>query len=142
MFAIFDRENLPEIKVSFTGNDITDELFQSFLQEWNNCDLLKVPYTYYFDTSIGMGNPKLKYAFGMAAFIKKKKKEPEKYLQHSIIYVTSRRNYLLLRIIFNLSSPIAPVYIVTENTEEFNNTLNEAIKNDTKLPKNVLKFTP
>lgn len=142
MFAIFDRENLPEIKVSFTGNDITDELFQSFLQEWNNCDLLKVPYTYYFDTSIGMGNPKLKYAFGMAAFIKKKKKEPEKYLQHSIIYVTSRRNYLLLRIIFNLSSPIAPVYIVTENTEEFNNTLNEAIKNGTKLPKNVLKFTP
>ena len=142
MFAIFDRENLPEIKVSFTGNDITDELFQSFLQEWNNCDLLKVPYTYYFDTSIGMSNPKLKYAFGMAAFIKKKKKEPEKYLQHSIIYVTSRRNYLLLRIIFNLSSPIAPVYIVTENTEEFNNTLNEAIKNGTKLPKNVLKFTP
>ena len=60
-----------------------------------------------------MGNPKLKYAFGMAAFIKKEK-EPEKYLQHSIIYVTSRRNYLLLRIIFNLSSPIAPVYIVTK----------------------------
>ena len=74
MFAIFDRENLPEIKVSFTGNDITDELFQSFLQEWNNCDQLKVPYTYYFDTSTGMGNPKLKYAFGMAAFIKKRKK--------------------------------------------------------------------
>ena len=65
-----------------------------------------------------------------------------KYLQHSIIYVTSRRNYLLLRIIFNLSSPIAPVYIVTENNEEFNRELNDAIINNTNLPKNVLKFTP
>jgi len=87
-----------------------------------------------------MGNPKFKYAFAMAAFIKKKKKEPEKYLQHSIIYVTSRRTYLLLRMIFNLSSPIAPVYIVRENTPEFMTSLNEAISNNTKMPKNVLRF--
>ena len=142
MFAIFNRENLPTINVSFTGNNITDELFQNFLQEWNNCDEMKVPYSYYFDTTTGMGNPKLKYAFGMAAFIKKKKKEKEKYLQHSIIYVTSRRTYLLLRMIFNLSSPIAPVYIVQENTPEFNESLNSALINNTKLPPNILKFVP
>ena len=142
MFAIFNRENLPTINVSFTGNNLTDELFQNFLQEWNNCDEMKVPYSYYFDTTTGMGNPKLKYAFGMAAFIKKKKKEKEKYLQHSIIYVTSRRTYLLLRMIFNLSSPIAPVYIVQENTPEFNELLNSALINNTKLPPNILKFVP
>ena len=142
MLADFNRDNLPEIKVTFTGKDLTDDLFLSFLQEWNNCDILETPYSYYFDTSNGMGKPKLKYAFGMAAFIKKKKKEPVKYLNHSIIYVTSRRNYLLLRIIFNLSSPIAPVYIVTENNEEFNRKLKDAILNNTKLPENILKFIP
>ena len=30
-----------------------------FLQEWNNCDILETPYSYYFDTSNGMGKPKL-----------------------------------------------------------------------------------
>lgn len=142
MFAEFQRENLPMVTVKFTGENITDEGFKSFLEEWNNCDRLGTPYKYYFDTSLGVGKPSLKYAFAMASFIKKKKKEREKFLQYSIIYVTSRRNYLLLRIIFNLSSPIAPVYIVNENTDEFNEKLYSAITNNTKLPENVLKFIP
>lgn len=142
MFAEFNRENLPVVKVSFTGNNITDELFQNFLQEWNNCDAMNIPYSYYFDTSTGMGSPKLKYAFGMSAFITKKKKMDDKFLQHSIIYVTSRRTFLLLRMIFNLSSPIAPVYIVKDCTPDFNESLNNAISNNTELPPNTLRFMP
>ena len=76
------------------------------------------------------------------ALLKKKKKEREISTIQYNIYISSRRNYLLLRIIFNLSSPIAPVYIVNENTDEFNEKLYSAITNNTKLPENVLKFTP
>tara|TARA_Y100000768_G_C23718534_1_gene559177 strand:+ start:246 stop:704 length:459 start_codon:yes stop_codon:yes gene_type:complete len=120
-FANFDSTDITngKVTVSFTNETITNDSFAEFLNNWNNCDLMQTPYSFYFDTRNGLGNAKIKYAFGIVRFIKKKKKEPIKYLQYSLINVNSNRNLLLLRMIFNLSSPIAPVYIFSNNEDDF-----------------------
>ena len=53
----------------------------------------------------------------MSAFIHRLKKEPEQYLQRSIILVTNSFIQNLLDLIFFIQSPVAPVYIVRENDD-------------------------
>lgn len=122
-FSNFDYSDISNgcVKVTFTNEKITDNTFSEFLNNWNNCDLSQNPYSFYFDTRYGLANAQIKYAFGLVRFIKKKKKEPIKYLRYSLINVNSRRNLLLLRLIFTLSSPIAPVYIFSNNNNNNNN---------------------
>ena len=126
-FANFELIDNSNVKVTFTNNKITEESFGEFLDNWNSCDRRQNNYSFYFDTRNGLGNAQIKYAFGIVRFIKKKKKEPIKYLQYSLINVNSSRNLLLLRMIFSLSSPIAPVYIFSNNSEEFITDLREKI---------------
>ena len=129
-FANFDFEEYNDgyVNVSFTNDKITKESFNDFLNNWDNCDLSQNPYSFYFDTRTGLANAQIKYAFGIVSFIKKKKKEPVKYLQYSLINVNSQRNLLLLRLIFTLSNPIAPVYIFSNNNNDFINRLHLEIK--------------
>ena len=107
-FANFDFEEYNDgyVNVSFTNDKITKESFNDFLNNWDNCDLSQNPYSFYFDTRTGLANAQIKYAFGIVSFIKKKKKEPVKYLQYSLINVNSQRNLLLLRLIFKLKFKI------------------------------------
>ena len=148
-FANFELIDTSNVVVTFTGDKITDESFRQFLDNWNSCDLRQTNYSFYFDTRRGLGSPQIKYAFGMVRFIKEKKKEPIKYLKYSLINVNSSRNLLLLRMIFTLSSPIAPVYIFSNNSEEFiqdlkreinksNYVLNKQYKHDN----NIFCFVP
>ena len=53
----------------------------------------------------------------MSAFIHRLKKEPEQYLQRSIILVTNSFIQNLLDLIFFIQSPVAPVYIVREKED-------------------------
>tara|TARA_Y100000741_G_scaffold356368_1_gene332922 strand:- start:750 stop:1205 length:456 start_codon:yes stop_codon:yes gene_type:complete len=110
--AEFDKTNKPIVSVKFTGNTITSDGYNEFINNWNQCDEEKTDYNYFFDVSKGIGPPSLKYAFGIAGFIMRKKREPTIYLKHSIIYITSTSSRTLLRLVFNISSPIAPVYII------------------------------
>ena len=126
-FANFDLTDISNVVVTFTNNKITKDSFDEFLNNWNACDLRRENYSFYFDTRNGLGNAQIKYAFGIVGFIKKKKKEPEKFLQYSLINVNSPRNLLLLRFIFSLSNPIAPVYIFQNNSDTFINELREKI---------------
>lgn len=148
-FANFELIDNSNVKVTFTNNKITEESFGEFLDNWNSCDLRQNNYSFYFDTRNGLGNAQIKYAFGIVRFIKKKKKEPIKYLQYSLINVNSPRNILLLRMIFTMSSPIAPVYIFSNNSEEFitdlKNKINESGNNldkDYKRNNKIFCFMP
>lgn len=130
-FANFDYTDISNgiITITFTNENITKEYFNDFLSNWDNCDLSQNPYSFYFDTRNGLGNANIRYAFGIVSFIKRKKKEPVKYLQYSLINVNSQRNLLLLRLIFTLSKPIAPVYIFSNNNDDFIKHLHLEIKN-------------
>ena len=147
--AEFNNTNKPTIKVEFTESNVTKEGYTEFINNWNQCDEDKEDYNYFFDVSKGMGSPSIKYAFGIAGFIMRKKREPIIYLKHSIIYITSSSARTLLRLIFNISSPIAPVYIITklESVEIINTYIATYRENHGKYPKtipndDVLVFMP
>lgn len=148
-FANFDITDISNVVVTFTNNKITKDSFNEFLNNWNACDLRRENYSFYFDTRNGLGNAQIKYAFGIVGFIKKKKKEPEKFLQYSLINVSSPRNLLLLRFIFSLSNPIAPVYIFQNNSDTFINELrekivetNNSLSKDYKRDKKIFCYMP
>ncbi len=148
-FANFDITDISNVVVTFTNNKITKDSFNEFLNNWNACDLRRENYSFYFDTRNGLANAQIKYAFGIVGFIKKKKKEPEKFLQYSLINVSSSRNLLLLRFIFSLSNPIAPVYIFQNNSDTFINELrekivetNNSLSKDYKRDKKIFCYMP
>tara|TARA_B100000073_G_C23407238_1_gene441728 strand:+ start:118 stop:546 length:429 start_codon:yes stop_codon:yes gene_type:complete len=142
MYATFNHENLPRVNVTFSNQTLNDNSFKEFLNEWDNCDSQKKDYNFYFDLTGGLGKISMKYVFGIAGFIKKKKKEPEKFLKYTVIYVTNKQTLLLLRMVFNLTKPIAPVYII--NKEELVNDLHEKIDKNEEIPKEykIIKFKP
>lgn len=142
MYANFNDENLPRVNVTFNNETLNDDTFQEFLTNWNDCDNKQEDYNFYFDLTGGLGKPAMKYIFGIAGFIKKKKKEPKKFLKYSVIYVKNKQTLLLLRMVFNLTKPIAPVYII--NKEELVDELYTKINNNEEIPKEykVIKFKP
>ena len=94
----------------------TDEEFNILTDEWLRLYEQKKPFTFIFDLS-NLEVYNIKYSFKMSAFIYRLKREPEQYLQKSIIIVTNSFIQYLLDFIFYIQSPIAPVYIVKENDD-------------------------
>lgn len=137
--AIFNTTNKPLISVVFTGNNITAEGYKDFINNWNQCDEYKENYNFFFDVSKGMGTPNIKYAFGIAGFIMRKKHEHTIYLKHSIIYIRSISARTLLRLVFNISAPIAPVYIINdlESVDLVNTYIEEYRRNNNRYPDKI-----
>ena len=111
-YANFNRNNLPTIIVKFLNNDITEESYIKFIDDWNYNDNQKEKYNYFFDTSLGLGSPNLKYAYKLSKFIQNKKNDKDKYLEYSIIYTNRSIDIYLLNIIFTITSPISKVYVI------------------------------
>ena len=141
---ITDDPNTSNVVVRFNTSPITDQQFILFLEEWVQCDEENKLYSFFFDTEVFPAKPNIKYVFRIANFIKQKKKESKKYLTHSIIYVKSNFIMNLLRIVFNVSSPIAPVYLVNRKDESFLFNLNNKINMHQTIDKtdNVIRFLP
>ena len=142
-FSIFNRDTYPKINVTFNNNKINDANFKEFLDNWDDCDRGEQRYSFFFDLTQGLNTtPPIKYAFSISKFIKKKKKTKESKLNYSIILVKNKSLILLLRIIFNLTSPIAPVYITTN--ENIVNELYNIIDSNQLIPKEykVITFKP
>ena len=74
MYANFNHENLPRVNVTFNNETLNDNTFQEFLTNWNDCDNKREDYNFYFDLTGGLGKPAMKIYFGIAGFIKKKRK--------------------------------------------------------------------
>ena len=115
MFVKFNYDNFPNVHVTFGKLNSTEE-FNIMTSEWLRLYEQKIPFTFIFDTT-NLEVYNIKYSFKMSAFIYRLKKEPEQYLQKSIILVKNSFIQHLLDLIFFIQSPVAPVYIVRENDD-------------------------
>lgn len=116
MFATYDHTTFPEVKVIFHGNITTEKDFTDFTKQWYDLYGKKEKFSLLFDmTDISMINPV--YCYKMAFFIQDLKQQPIQYLQSSTIYNVNTFTYGLLRLIFTIQSPIAPVTILYDGNE-------------------------
>lgn len=119
MFATFDIKNYPTVNVKL-GNTIYDQDdFDNFINQWLSLYHFEKDYELIFDTKeVGFINPK--YALLMAIFIKNIKREykNKQYLKHSTIYVYNNYVFNLLKLIFLIENPIAPVKIINYNNNQ------------------------
>jgi hypothetical protein len=116
MFATYDYTKSPEVKVTFHGNINIEQDFTDFTKQWYDLYEKKTNFTFLFDMSdISMISPF--YCYKMAFFIHDLKQQPIQYLQSSKIYNINSFIYGLLRLIFAIQSPVAPVTILYDDSE-------------------------
>ena len=115
MFVQFNYTNFPNVYVTFGKLNSTEE-FDILTSEWLRLYKQQLPFTFIFDAS-NLEVYNIKYSFKMSAFIHRLKKEPEQYLERSIILVTNSFIQNLLDLIFFIQSPVAPVYIIREKED-------------------------
>ena len=116
MWANFDYSEKPIIKIKLVGTPENEKDFDHFLSSWLELQKSKQNFTLTFDTTnVGWVNPK--YAFKMTKFIRYLKTFPTQYLQKSIILVKDNYTLFLLKLIFLIQTPVAPVYLVKEKEE-------------------------
>ena len=124
---IFNKEKFPIVEVVF--NSITnDSEYNMFEESW--IDLYKEEKKFYFIFKMAnITNVHAKYISKIVTFIKFIKNNiKNQYLQFSIIIVSNSFIKHLLNIIFKLTTPVAPVYIVNRN-DYYNNLLDDIISN-------------
>jgi len=110
MFAEFNHDEFPIVKVTLNDNIENREDFENFLNEWLRLYDNEEYFSFEFDTrNVGFINPK--YSILMSLFIKELKKRDIQYLTSSRIYVYNKFTKYLLDLIFFLQKPVATVYI-------------------------------
>lgn len=118
MFAKYNYDNFPLVKVDLSGTIICNEDFTNFTQQWLELYNNKQYFEFMFDTKLaGLVHPK--YCLYTALFIKSIKKQKTQYLKKSTIYVYNKYIYKLLQIIFYIEKPVAPVEILLYNNNEY-----------------------
>ena len=117
MFADFDRENFPIVKVTLNGKPNNEE-FKSFLDEWDKLYEEKNDFIFLFDTE-KVSNPDIKYSIKMSQYIKNLRKKDYQYLQKSIILINRNKVRWLLDFIFEVQPPVADVYLIDTNKFTF-----------------------
>ena len=110
MFAEFDTNQFPLVKVTLNNTPESDEDFNSFLDQWKQLYDDRREFSFLFDT-INVGLPHIKYSIQMAKFIKELRNRPYQYLQQSIILINNNKIKWMLDFIFAFQPPVAPVYI-------------------------------
>ena len=124
MFAEFNESQLPIVKITLNNRIEDEDDFNNFLNGWLNYYRQKKEVIFLFD-AINVGYIPVKYCFKMSTFIRELKQLDKQYLQRSFIIANSWIVKSLLRIIFSIQSPVAPVYIV--RTQEIALLMNQDI---------------
>jgi len=121
MFSSFKIEN-DYIYVQLKGILSTEDQFNGFINGWMRCYNLRRPFCLVFDTREAKFTiENLKHSICLSKFISdlkyKKLQDPKLYgtLLYSIIISKSLATLILLRVLFAMQSPVAPVVIVDEN---------------------------
>ena len=117
MFAKYNTESHPKIEVTFGKTIQDDEDYKEFVRGWLSMYHKEKPFYFLMDTS-NTGLVPVKYCFEMGRFIDYLKKNKKPYLKYSIILVKNQFVLTLLKLIFKISKPVAPVYIV-KNYDDF-----------------------
>ncbi len=111
MWATYNYDNLPTINVTISGVIENDNEFNMFIQHWIELFNSNNDFNFYFDT-INCGLIHIKYAVWMAFWIKRFKWKRYKNLKFSKILVSHNSVLYLLRLIFYIEPPIAPVEVI------------------------------
>ncbi len=118
MFCVYDYSNFPIVKVTFNGIIHNENDFALFTDQWKALYKDKCKFKFIFDME-GMGLINPYWSYRVASFISELKKEPIQYLEQStIINVKSYVSYLL-KIVFTVQSPVAPVIIQLTDGSSF-----------------------
>ena len=117
MFGNYDYTNFPQVKVKFSKSIENDDDFSLFTNTWKEINDKQKHFSFLFDTrDVGFVN--LKYAKMMSLFIKKMKENENNVLDFTIIIVNSTFVRYCLKLIFSITTPIAPVYILSNEEDE------------------------
>ena len=118
MFCVYDYNKFPIVKVTFDGIIYNESDFALFTDQWKALYRDKRKFKFIFDME-GMGLINPYWSYRVASFISELKKEPIQYLEQStIINVKSYVSYLL-KIVFTVQSPVAPVIIQLTDGSSF-----------------------
>ena len=115
MFSVFDRSSFPLVKVVISGVP-TDEDFDELLRQWLELYDEMNDFTFLFDIR-DLGNVGIRYCVKMTAFIYKLRKKEYQYLQKSVIVLNDNRIQRLVDFIFAIQSPVADVFILTNEND-------------------------
>ena len=111
MFANYDYINFPLVKIDLSGTIKDNNDFLNFTNQWLKLYDNEIYFEFIFNTyNCGLINPK--YCLYTALFIKKIKQKKIQYLKKSTIYVYNKYIFHLLKIIFYIEKPVAPVEIL------------------------------
>ena len=117
MWCIFDKSNLPIVKISFGSDEQIEKEFDDFLDEWLKLYDEKIEFYFVFDTrQLSLLN--VKYAYKMSSFIKALKKREVQYLKKSIIIVKNKYIQFLLNIVFSITRPVADAYLFSNHNNK------------------------
>jgi len=126
MFADFNRDNFPIVKVSMNGKPESDEDFDNFLNEWTKLYEERNDFIFLFDTE-NVSNPDIKYSIRMSQYIKNLRKKDYQFLQKSIILINRNKVRWMLDFIFSIQPPVADVYLIDTNKYTFDLSQIESI---------------
>lgn len=118
-FAEFSIHNFPRVHIKLNENIKNDEDYENFTNNWLNLYQRRQYYYLIIDTTL-TGLINLKYVIKIANFIKWLKNNvndlyDNQWLQYSIILVRNNFVLQLFNIIFNITKPIAPVFLIYDN---------------------------
>ena len=131
-YDLYEKDSIVKIKMNNSIQDDND--FNSFLESWLQLYYLEKDFIFIFDTS-NVGYIPIKYSLKMSAFIKNLKRRDYQYLQKSIILVNNNIVKRMLDLIFYIQPPVAPVYIINNETH-----IELILKNE--IPENIITIFP
>lgn len=139
-FAVYDFNYFPKVLVKLNKTIKDENDYNTFTTNWLNAYNMK-QYFYMIIDSSNTGLVNIYYAIKISSFIKDLKRNAiqkfgKQWLQYSIIYVKSDFIMKLLNLIFYISGPVAPVFIIS-NYED--SEIIESICNNYKTSNNKLK---
>ena len=139
MWADFNQEHFPTIIVKLYGSLNKDEEFDNFIKEWLEIVAMKKDFSFIFDTE-ECETINYKYIVKLAIFIKTLKNMNPNYLQKSILVMNSRTLKMMLKLLFSITSPSAPVHICGDLKEAIK--VNHIIDNNQEIPENIRSYYP
>ena len=141
MWADYNYSNFPIVNVNLEGQLKRNSDYYDFIRKWTLLYQKKNKFKFIFNTT-NCGYVNMKYSLKLPSFIKKLKRLPTQYLTESIIIYNSSWIKFLLKLSFNIQSPVAPVYLIHKNDyDTISGDVFKGIK-DKKLSNKITLYNP
>ena len=132
-------DKYPIINVVFNDCKQSDEEFNKIFEKWEDMYNEKKDFIFIIDTS-KISSLKLSYAYNMAKFIKKMKKEHEyHYLKKTMIVMNNNFILNIIKILLSLTTPISEMYLIKSNENNINFVKSIKSFDDFEIVKNHFK---